>query len=182
VVATLVLEKNGDVAAQEVRDKVNLILGDLPETAKAPIIQKLDPDATPVLQVVVSAPRPLREVTDIADNLIKRRLENIDGVGEIRINGGRRREIRIRVDPDKMSAYRLTVTDVANALRLQNLKLPGGRVNEGARELSVRAMGRIIDPKDFANIAVAVRGDYSVKIRDIGVAEAAPKSSAAQRY
>jgi HAE1 family hydrophobic/amphiphilic exporter-1 len=171
VVATFVLEKNGDVAAQEVRDRVNLILGDLPETAKAPIIQKLDPDATPVLQVVVSAPRPLRDVTDIADNQVKKRLENIDGVGEIRINGGRRREIRIRVDPDKMSAYRLTVTDVANALRLQNLELPGGRVNEGARELSVRAMGRIIDPKDFANIAVAVRGDYSVKIKDIGVAE-----------
>ena len=171
VIVTFLLEKNGDVAAQEVRDKVNLILGDLPETAKAPIIQKLDPDAQPVLQVVVSAQRPLRDITDIADNQIKKRLENIDGVGEIRLTGGRRREIRVRVDPDKMSAYGLTVNDVANALRLQNLELPGGRVNEGARELTVRAMGRITDPKDFSEIAIAVRGDYAVKIRDIGVAE-----------
>ena len=98
---------------------------------------------------------PLREITDIADNQIKKRLENIDGVGEIRITGGRRREIRVRVDPDKMSAYGLTVNDVANALRLQNLELPGGRVNEGARELTVRAMGRITDPKDFSEIAIA---------------------------
>jgi HAE1 family hydrophobic/amphiphilic exporter-1 len=158
VVVTFVLEKNGDVAAQEVRDKVNLILGDLPETAKAPIIQKLDPDAQPVLQVVVSAPRPLRDITDIADNQIKKRLENIDGVGEIVITGGRRREIRVRVDPDKMSSYGLTVNDVANALRLQNLELPGGRVDAGARELTVRAMGRITDPEDFSEIAVAVRG------------------------
>src|SRR5678815_5185732 len=171
IVVTFVLEKNGDVAAQEVRDKVNLILGDLPETAKAPIIQKLDPDAQPVLQVVVSGPRPLRDITDIADNQVKKRLENIDGVGEIRITGGRRREIRVRVDPDKMSAYGLTVNEVANALRLQNLELPGGRVNEGARELTVRAMGRITDPKDFSEIAIAVRGDYAVKIRDIGMAE-----------
>jgi len=171
VVVTFALEKNGDVAAQEVRDKVNLILGDLPETAKAPVIQKLDPDAQPVLQVVVSAPLPLREITDIADNQVKKRLENINGVGEIRITGGRRREIRVRVDPDKMSAYRLTVNDIANALRLQNLELPGGRVNEGARELTVRAMGRIVEPEDFSEIAVAQRGDYAVKIRDIGVAE-----------
>jgi HAE1 family hydrophobic/amphiphilic exporter-1 len=171
VVVTFVLEKDGDVAAQEVRDKVNLVLGDLPETAKAPIIQKLDPDAQPVMQIVVSAPRPLRDITEIADNQVKERLENIDGVGEIRITGGRKREIRVRVDPDRMSAYGLTVNDVANALRLQNLELPGGRVSEGGRELTVRAMGRITDSKDFNEIAVAARGDYAVKIRDIGVAE-----------
>src|SRR5580692_8754765 len=93
VVISFSLDKSGDVAAQEVRDKVNQVVPDLPETAKTPVVQKLDPDAQPVLQMVVSSPRPLREVTEIADKPIKPRLENIAGVGEITIVGGLKREI-----------------------------------------------------------------------------------------
>ncbi len=111
------LDKNGDVAAQEVRDKVNRAIPDLPETAKPPVVQKIDPDATPILQMAVSSPRPLREVTEIADKQIKPRLENIAGVGEITLVGGLKREIRVWVDPEKMRAYNLSVADVANALR-----------------------------------------------------------------
>lgn len=170
VIVTFLLEKNGDVAAQEVRDKVNLILSDLPETAKAPIIQKFDPDASPILQIVVAAPRPLRDVTQIAKKRIKEQIENISGVGQIKLVGGANREIHVRVDPDRMRAYDLTVADVANAIRLQNTELPGGRVEEGARELTVRTMGRLSDPKAFNDVAVALRGSYVVKIGDIGLA------------
>jgi len=171
VVITFSLDKNGDVAAQEIRDKVNLTLPDLPDTAKAPVILKFDPDAAPILQIVVSAARPLRDVTEIADKQIKQKLENIKGIGEIQLVGGLRREIRVWVDPDKMRAYDLSVTDVANALRLQNMELPAGSVTEGARELTVRTLGRLIDPQQFDDIAIVARGPYVVKLRDVGHAE-----------
>jgi HAE1 family hydrophobic/amphiphilic exporter-1 len=168
VFVTFILDKDADVAAQEVRDKVNLILRDLPETAEEPVIQKLDADAAPVLRVAVSAPRSLRDVTDVADREIKQRIESINGVGQVQIVGGRKREIHIWLDPDKMRAYNVTVADVANAARLQNIEVPGGRVDEGTRELTVRTMGRIVDPAEFNNIAIATRGTYAVKLSDIG--------------
>jgi len=171
VVIQFSLDKSGDVAAQEVRDKVNQVVPDLPETAKAPVVQKIDPDAQPVLQMVVSSPRPLREVTEIADKQIKPRLENISGVGQIRLVGGLKREIRVWVDPAKMRAYDVAVADVAKALREQNVELPAGSVNAGATELSVRTLGRLVDPAQFNEIAVTRRGSYVVKIRDIGHAE-----------
>ena len=117
MVITFALDKNGDVGAQEIRDKVNLIVNDLPDTAKAPVVQKFDPDATPIMQIALSSPRPLREVTEIADKQIKPQLENINGVGQIQLVGGLKREIRVWVDPDKMRAYNLAISDVANALR-----------------------------------------------------------------
>ncbi|HEX8143067.1 MAG TPA: efflux RND transporter permease subunit [Pyrinomonadaceae bacterium] len=171
VFITFLLEKNADVAAQEVRDKVNLVIPDLPETSEEPIIQKLDTDAAPVLRIAVSAPRSLREVTDVADKQIKERIESINGVGQVQIVGGREREIQVWVDPDKMRAYNVTVAEVAAAVRSQNLEVPGGRVDEGTRELTVRTLGRIPDPASFNDLVVANRGSYSVKVSDIGYVE-----------
>jgi len=165
------LDKNPDVAAQEIRDKVNLIRGDLPETAEDPTIQKLDTDAAPVLRVVVAAQKSLREVTQIADDDIKKRIENINGVGQVQIVGGAEREIKVWLDPNKMRAFGVTVPEVVAGLRSQNLELPGGRVDEGARELTVRTMGRITDPADFNAVAVSLRGGYPVKISDLGYVE-----------
>src|SRR5579864_4434515 len=162
------LDKNGDVAAQEVRDKVNLVMADLPETARPPVVQKFDTDAAPVLRIVVSAPRALREVTHIAEKQIEEQIENLKGVGLVQIVGGARREIDVDVDPDRMRAYGLTVSDVAGALRQENLELPGGRVDQGARELTVRTLGRIVDSNDFNHVVVANRGVYAVRISDIG--------------
>jgi len=171
VFITFLLEKNADVAAQEVRNKVDLIVNDLPVTAEKPIVQKLDTDATPVLRIAVSAPRSQKEVTDVADKQIKQRIESINGVGDVQIIGGRTREIEIWVDPDKMRAFNVTVAEISNAVRLQNLEVPGGRVDEGTRELTVRTMGRIVEPKDFNDLIVANRGTYSVKLSDVGYAE-----------
>jgi HAE1 family hydrophobic/amphiphilic exporter-1 len=168
VFITFLLDKNADVAAQEVRDKVDLISGDLPETAEQPIIQKLDTDAAPVLRIAVSANKSLREVTDIADKEIKKRIESLNGVGNVAIIGGATREIHVWVDPDKMRAYNITVPEVVAAVRSQNMEVPGGRLDEGTRELTVRTMGRITNPAEFNNIAVSTRGGYAVKISDIG--------------
>lgn len=171
VTITFTLDKNGDVAAQEVRDKVALTVPDLPETAKAPVISKIDLDAQPIIDIAVSANLPVREVTEIADKQIKPKLENIAGVGQIQIVGGLRREIRVWVDPEKMRGFNLSVSDVATALRQQNLVLPAGSVTEGAREFTVRTLGRLVDPAQFDDIAIATRGPYVVKLSDIGHAE-----------
>ena len=175
VTVTFLLEKDGDVAAQEVRDKVNLVIPALPETALAPVITKFDPDAAPVLQLVVSSSRPLQELTQLADKLIKQPLESVSGVGQIQIVGGAQRQIQIRLDPDKMLAHGVTVTEVAAALRQQNLELPGGRMNQGAQEVTVRVMGKIADAQAFNAIPVANRGSYVVRISDIGEAVDAPE-------
>ncbi len=168
VIVTFSLDKNGDVGAQEVRDKINLIIGNLPDTIEQPIIQKIDPDASPVLRVVVSGPGALREVTDIADKQVVKRIETINGVGQVNMVGGGTREIQLLLDPEKMQANGVTFTDVSNAVRQQNLEVPGGRVNQGGTELTLRTMGRISDPQQFGEIVVATRGSFAIKIKDIG--------------
>jgi HAE1 family hydrophobic/amphiphilic exporter-1 len=171
VIITFELSKNGDVAVQEVQNKVNLIANDLPTTAKQPVIQKLDPDATPVMQIAVSAPRSLRDLTMIADKLIKQKLENAKGVGEVRIVGGAKREIHVLVDPDKLRSYNLTITDVFNALKSQNLELPGGSLKQGERDFTIRTTGRVTDSAQFNQIAIVNRNGYVVKVSDIGYSE-----------
>jgi len=171
VFITFLLEKNPEIASQEVRNKVDLIANDLPVTAEQPIVQKFDTDAAPVVRIAVSASRSLREVTDVADKKIKQQIESINGVGEVQIVGGRTREIQVWVDPDKLRAFNVTVGEVANAVRAQNMEVPGGRIDEGTRELTVRTMGRIVEPAQFNHLIVANRGSYSVKLSDIGYAE-----------
>ncbi len=171
VFVTFFLEKDADVAAQEVRDNVNLVIPDLPETAEEPIVQKVDTDVAPILRIAVSSPRSLREVTDIADKQIKERIESINGVGKVQIVGGREREIQVWVDPDKLRSYNVTAAEVAAAVRAQNVEVPGGRVDEGTHERTVRTLGRIKNPAEFNDLVVANRGGYAVKISDIGYME-----------
>jgi hydrophobic/amphiphilic exporter-1 (mainly G- bacteria), HAE1 family len=171
VFVQFVLEKNVNVAAQEVENKVNTVISDLPDTAEKPFVQKLDTDAAPVLRVAISAPTSLREVTEVADKKIKERIESINGVGQVRMIGGRDREIQVWVNPDKMRAYGVPVTEIANAVRLQNLEFPGGRVDEGQTERTVRTMGKVTKPQDFSDIVVANRGGYNVKVKDLGYVE-----------
>ncbi len=167
VFVTFLLEKDPNVASQEVRDKVNLVIPDLPEQAETPTVQKIDTDASPVVGIVVSAPMPMRDLTYLARKQIKERIETVSGVGEVQIVGGQEREIQVFVDPDRLRAYKLSVVDVATALKTQNVEIPGGRVDEGPRELTVRTEGRITKPEDFNDIVVATVNGYAVKIRDV---------------
>src|SRR5262249_15528080 len=116
VFITFLLEKNPDIAAQEIRNKIDLIVNDLPVTAEQPIVQKLDTDAAPVVRIAVSAPRSLKDVTDIADKKIKQQIESINGVGDVQIIGGRTREIEIWVDPDNLRPFTVTLPQLAHAL------------------------------------------------------------------
>ena len=171
VTITFDLSKNPDVAAQEVRAKVDPVIRDLPETADPPVVQKQDPDSSPIVLFSVSAPMPAVELTTYVEQNIQKRIESVNGVGEVFLYGARRREIQVRIDPDRLNAYGLSTTDVASALRAQNLELPGGRLEQGTRELSVRTVGRLRRPKDFEDLVVATRGNTPVRIRDIGTVE-----------
>ena len=171
VFVQFVLEKDVNVAAQEVENRVQTVIPNLPETAEQPTVQKLDSDAAPVLRIVVSAPTSLTDVTETAKISIKRRIESVSGVGQVTIIGGRERQINVWVNPDKMRSYNITPVEVSNALRVQNQEFPGGRVDEGTREVNIRTLGKVKKPEDFENIVVATRGTYEVKIRDIGYVE-----------
>ena len=171
VTITFDLSKNPDVAAQEVRAKVDPAIRDLPETADPPTVRKQDPDSSPIVLFSVSAPMPSVELTTFVEQNIQKRLESVNGVGEVFLWGARRREIQVQIDPDRLNGYGLSTTDVATALRAQNLELPGGRLEQGTRELSVRTVGRLRRPQDFEDLVVATRGNTPVRIRDIGRVE-----------
>lgn len=171
VFVQFILEKDVNVAAQEVENRVQTVIPNLPDTAEQPTVQKLDTDAAPVLRITVSAPTSLREVTETAKNKIKERIESVNGVGQITMIGGQERQINVWVDPDKMRSYNITPAEVSNALRIQNVEFPSGRLDEGQKETSVRTMGKIQKPEEFDNVVVATRGDYQVKVKDIGYTE-----------
>src|SRR5438874_8437709 len=167
VTIQFLLEKNSDVAAQEVRDKVNTILGDLPKDADPPIIQKFDPDSVPVLGIALSGPAPIRDITEFADKKLRRRLESINGVGQVLIVGGRPRQINVVVDTEKLSAVGLTTAQLVAALQTQNVQIPGGKVEQGLRDLTLRTYGRVQSPQDFANIPLTTANGYVVKVGDV---------------
>ena len=165
---TFDLSKNPDVAAQEVRAKVDPVIRNLPETADPPVVQKQDPDAMPIIMYSISAPMPAVELTSFLEQNVQKRLESVNGVGEVLLFGARRRQIQVRIDPDRLNAYSLATSDIAAALRSQNLELPGGRLEQGVRELSVRTVGRLQTPEEFADVVITTRGNIPIRIRDIG--------------
>ena len=171
VFVQFVLEKDVNVAAQEVENRVQTVVSKLPETAKQPTVQKLDTDAAPVLRISVSAPRALREVTEIAKHKVKDRLTSVNGVGDIQIIGGQERQINVWVDPDKMRSYNVTPAEVSGALAIQNMEFPSGRLDEGQKETSVRTIGKIQKPAEFNDVVVATRGGYQVEVKDLGYVE-----------
>jgi hydrophobic/amphiphilic exporter-1 (mainly G- bacteria), HAE1 family len=161
------LDKDSDVAAQEVRDKVATVVGQLPRDTEAPIIERLDFDASPVLSISVYGDRSIREITEIADKRIKQRLESVEGIGSIQIVGGQQREIQIWLDAEKLQGYRLSIDQIRNAVRAQNAEVPGGRIDQGPNELVLRTLGRIDQVRDFGNIAVATVGGSPVYLKDV---------------
>ncbi|MEO6654635.1 MAG: efflux RND transporter permease subunit [Pyrinomonadaceae bacterium] len=171
VFVAFVLEKDVNVAAQEVENRVQTVIPNLPETAKQPTVQKLDTDAAPVLRISISAPTSLREVTEIAKHRVKERIESVNGVGQITIIGGQERQINVWVDPDKMRSYNVTPAEVSGALRIQNLEFPSGRIDEGPTETAIRTVGKIQKPEQFDDVVVATRGGYQVKVKDLGYTE-----------
>jgi len=162
-----VLEKDPDIAAQEVRDKISTILSQLPDDADPPIVEKVATDAAPILNVVVASKRDLRETTKIVDDRIKKSIESLSGVGQVRFVGDRQRQIQVILDGDKLASYNLNVEQVRLALASQNIEIPGGRLDQGNREVALRTLGRVERPADFARIIVGNVNGSPVRVSDI---------------
>ena len=166
------LDRNVDVAASDVRDRVGRVRAALPSEIDEPVIAKVEADAQPIIYLAFSSDRhsPL-EVTDFADRYVKDRLQNLPGVAQVRIFGERRFAMRLWLDPQRMAAYRVTPQDVENALRRQNVEIPAGRVESVAREFTVVSETDLRSPAEFENIILRDDSGYLVRLRDIGRAE-----------
>jgi HAE1 family hydrophobic/amphiphilic exporter-1 len=168
VVVFFVLERNREAAAQDVRDKVAAIVSRLPEGTDTPVVDKFDVESSPIVSVAVAGNRSLREVTEIARRQVKEDLETLRGVGSVTLVGGLERAINVDVDADKLAAYNISIGQVKAALRAQNLEIPSGHVDQGAKELVLRTMGRLDRVDDFNQLIVGnVRG-RPLTIGDIG--------------
>src|SRR5256886_12741297 len=171
VAISFVLEKETDVAAQEVRDKVNSVLPLLPKTIQQPRVDKMDPDAAPVLSLALSAKQPVRDITEYADKVLRRQLESVNGVGQVLVLGGRSRQINVWLDADRLPGYNLTITDVSRALQAQNIEIPGGRVDQGPQSLTLRTRGRVQTVAEFGDIIVREKSGHPIRIADVAQVE-----------
>jgi HAE1 family hydrophobic/amphiphilic exporter-1 len=171
VIVTFKLDRDIDTAAQDVRDRVSTVIRDLPEDATPPAVLKFDNDSAPVLTIALSADRSLRELTELADKIVKVQLERAGGVGEVNVVGGLERAINVWVDAERLAAYRIPITQVREALRRQNADVPGGNVEAGRREMTLRTLGRYADPRDFNELVIADMGGSQVRVRDVGSVE-----------
>jgi hydrophobe/amphiphile efflux-1 (HAE1) family protein len=169
VIIQFQIEKNVNVASEEVRDHLNTILRDLPKDIDPPVVQKLDPDAAPILYFALrSQGHSLRETTEYADKHLRRSLESIDGVGQVQLVGGRKRQINVVLDPIKLRGAGATVVDVQRAIANQNLTTPGGRVDTGPGELTVRIHGRVEVPSQIGDLVVRQEAGHSIRVSDVG--------------
>jgi HAE1 family hydrophobic/amphiphilic exporter-1 len=166
-----VLEREIDDAAQDVREKVATAVRLLPPQVEPPVITKVDPDSDPILSLAVSGSLSIRALTEIADKQIKRGLETVDGVGEVTISGGRLREIHIVLDIEKLNAHGLTVERVRDAIVSENVEIPGGRIDQGDAELTLRTLGRVESPAQFADIVIANANGTPIRVRDVATVE-----------
>lgn len=171
ITCRFVLEREIESAAQDVREKVAGALRRLPPNILPPVIQKADPDADPVISVVIAGDRSLRETTEIADKQVKRVLETVDGVGEVALTGAREREIRLLADAEKLNAYGITINQLQRAVQSENVEIPGGRIVRGDNELGIRTLGRIDAVSQFGDIIVANVNSAPIRVSDLGRVE-----------
>jgi len=156
-----------DAAMADVRAKVDAVRRQLPQDVDPPVVQKLDVGSFPVLWLGFSSKRPVRELRELADEVIKDRLGKIAGVGAVTVTGGDIREIQVNVDKNRLEAYGITIGQVSQALSLGNLNLPSGRVTEGRREYAVRAVGEFNSIDEIRNMRIHVPGGVVLTLGDI---------------
>jgi multidrug efflux pump len=166
------LSRDVDLAAQDVRDRVSRVRGVLPDEIEEPIVAKQDADANAVIWIGVNSSRfSTMELSTIAEKQIKNRLQTINGVSSIIIGGEQRFAMRLWLDSSKMAAHGITVLDVQQALRQQNVELPSGRVENLNREMTIQTRGELKTAEEFNQLVVAQNGTRIVRLRDIGIAK-----------
>ena len=177
ITARFKLSKDPDSAAADVRDRVSRVRAKLPAAIDEPVIAKVEADAFPVLWLVFSSDTMSSlEITDVVNRIVKPRLQTVPGVADVQINGDRKYAMRIWLDADRLAAYRLTVQDVEDALRKQNLEVPAGRIESRQREFNVTARTDLNTEAQFADVALKQASGFTVRLRDVARIEQAPAS------
>jgi multidrug efflux pump len=174
------LNRDIDEAANDVRDRVSRVL--LPQEIDPPRVTKADPDTSPVLTISFNSDRYSRlEIVELLERFVVQRVQTVPGVGDVRIDGPRF-AMRLWIDSNRLAAYGLTVADVENALRRQNIEAPSGRIESSSREFPIRLLGNINETSEFENLVLASRGNYQVKFRDVGRVELGSEDYRAETY
>jgi hydrophobe/amphiphile efflux-1 (HAE1) family protein len=171
VFITFLLEKDVDLALQEVRDQVATVQADLPNGIEPPVVQKLDPAATPILYLAVRSGAPIDRVTEFADKIVRRKIESTSGVGQVSVLGGSKRQINVRLDPARLRALDVTALDVERAISTSNQTIPGGRLESGPEQQVLRIRGRAERPEALGDIVVSERKGSAVHVRDVASVE-----------
>ncbi|HEU4724436.1 MAG TPA: efflux RND transporter permease subunit [Candidatus Eisenbacteria bacterium] len=162
------LTRNIEGATNDVRDRVSRVRGTLPREADDPIVEKVDTNAQPVLWVALSSENHTGlELSDVADRVLKERIQRLPGVGGVFIGGERRYAMRVWLDPQRMASHGLTTQDVEQAVRLENAEIPAGRVEGKEREFSVRTRGDLVTAEEFGDIIVKQQGTETVRLSDV---------------
>ena len=166
------ISRDVDEAANDVRDRVSRIRGSLPREAEDPVIAKVDVDAQPIIWIALSSDRHTTlELSDLAERTLKDQFQRLPGIGNVFIGGERRYAMRVWLDPLRMAARGLTTQDIETAIRSANAEIPGGRVEGMEREFSVRTMGELQEPAEFASIIVRRDGENAIRLSDVATVE-----------
>lgn len=161
------LEKNIDIAGIDVKEKVDAIRYELPEDIEAPAISKFDMSSIPIMNLAVSSPRPLDEVYQMTDKVIKQELGKIQGLANIDLLGGKIREIRIEADKNALAARGLSLSNLIMAVQYENLNVPSGHIVEGRKEFSIRMAGEFSSVDDIRNLKIQMPNGPAIKISDV---------------
>lgn len=176
------LSKNGEVAAQEVRDKISSVRGKLPTDADDPIISKFDMSATSIISIAVYGSTDNQKMTDFVDNTLKPKLYAVSGVGAVNVSGEDTREIHIKLDNNKLLQYGLTSGAVINSIKSDNIDQSTGKVIDGDNQISITTNSKIQKVEDFKNILVSNKNGTEIRVKDIATVEDGIVEKTSQAY
>ncbi|MEO5357636.1 MAG: efflux RND transporter permease subunit [Nitrospirae bacterium YQR-1] len=170
IIVEFVLDRNIELAAQDVREKISAIRATLPRDIYEPVIAKVDMDSIAVLWLALTGKKSVREISTFADETLKEALQKIKGVGAIQTTGLRPRQVRIWLDRERLRAYGLTGSDIVSALRAGNVELPGGRIESTDKEFTVKIKGEFKSPEEFNSLIITHKDGKTVRLSDVGKA------------
>ena len=171
VIISFKLEKDIDVAINDVRDKINVVTRDLPKGIDPPVVTKVDPGATPVVLLGLRGNLPIRELSELGDKKVRRQIETINGVGSVTLVGGRQRQINISLNPITLRAENITALDVLRSLQSQNLMTPGGSLETGPASVNLKIDGRVTSVDAVARLVVRADSGRVIRIGDVARVE-----------
>lgn len=160
-----------DFASLEMREKIDMVKGFLPDDASEPMVLKIDPNALPIIQLSLSGSRDLASMQTIAEETIKPRLERLDGVASVDISGGYKNQVEIKVNQEKLKGYGMSLNQLAQIIGYENLNLPGGQVKKGQQELSIRTVGEFKSLDEIRNLPLSLPTGGIIYLRDVADVE-----------